>query len=147
MSDTSSEAYDPVMEPLRGESNYYMWKSEILLHLGYLGLDDIVLGTVLRPVTPACSSSSSALPKKTSEQRQWDVSSAQAMFFIYRRVAPSLQGAISFSSTAPEVWQTLMLRYHRHDPTILMRSLGAITDLRLGDDESIDAHVTAFGVA
>lgn len=147
MSDTSSEPYDPPMEPLHGESNFYIWKSVILLHLGYLRLKKIVLGTVPRPPTPASSSSSSAPPSETHEQRKWDLNSAQAIIFIHNRVEPSLQGLISFSSTAPEVWKTLMQIYHRSEPTILMRSLGAITHMRLDDNESIAEHLEAFGKA
>lgn len=37
-----------------------------------------------------------------------------------------------------------MQRYHRHQPVMLLRSLGAITDLRLGDDESIAEHLKVF---
>lgn len=144
MSDTSSEPYDPPMEPLHGDSNFYIWKSVILLHLGSLGLDNIVLGTAPRPPTLTSFSSSSTPPEKTHEQTQWDVSSAQAIIFIYNRLEPSLQALISFSSTAPEIWQTLMQRYHQHEPVMLMRSLQAITNLRLGEDESIAEHLKEF---
>lgn len=143
MSDTPSELYDPPMEPLHGESNFYSWKCIILLHLHSLDLGDIVLGTESRPPTPA-SSSSSASHNTTREQRQWDVSSARAIIFIYHRVDPSLQGSISLSSTAPEVWKRLMQRYHKHEPVMLWRSLRAITDLRLGEDESIAEHLEVF---
>lgn len=141
MSDTSSEPYDPSMEALRDESNFYRWKSRITRHLQFLKLFKIVQGTVPRPVSSPSASSSS---DDTAEQVQWDLSSAHAWHFIYSRVAPNIQATISSTCTAPEGWEMLMQRYHRRDTGSLLRSLGAVTNLRLYEGESISEHVDAF---
>lgn len=138
MSDTS-EPYDPIIQPLRDETNFYAWKFDITLHLEYLNLSDIVFGTVPRPPTPASSSST-----RTPEQKQWDLASSRALLFIYMRLSPSIQASISLPSTAPKVWKMLMREFHRQETTVLMRGLGAITGLHLREGESITEHLKAF---
>lgn len=78
MSDTSSEPYDPTIEPLRDESNFYMWKFEMTHHLRFLNLLKIVRGTIPRPATAASTPdppspvSPPSKSKRTREQQQWD---------------------------------------------------------------------------
>lgn len=144
MSDTSSEIYNPTIEALRDESNFYRWKSDITFHLKVLGLTDIVRGAVPRPPTPAPSSPASAPSNKTPEQMAWESSSARALCFIFSHVAPNLQSYILIFKTAPEAWESLMVLYHRPDPASLLRSLNTVSNLRLSEGQPIPEHLAAF---
>lgn len=135
-----AEIYDPTMEPLRDESNFYRWKFEMTHHLHVLQFDDIVLGKEPRPDTPPSSSSST----KTDEQTRWDKDSSNAVYFMRIHVSPELEGLFSFSSTAPEVWKLLNRYFHNRRPRMLLRRLAHITHLRLREGECIAEHLKAF---
>lgn len=151
MSDTSSEAFNPTMRPLLGESNYYTWKAEMIVYLRYLRFHDITLGITPRPATPPASpsspSSSTRSPKRPRDQLRWDMTSIRACAFIGARVAPSIMAPISYIRTAPELWATLKQHYHHPQPVRLLKSFGTVMSLSLEDGASIAAHLKRFNDA
>lgn len=147
MSDTSSEAYDPVMEPLVGISNFYNWKFTITLQLNVLKLNGIVQGKIPRPPSPTTPASASSPSDETPEQTEWDNSSIRALCFIHDRVSPTVVDIIGTFATAPDAWKYLMDSFHKRDPTSLLQSLNTISNLRLGNADSIHEFLTTFSEA
>lgn len=145
MSDTSSEAYDPTMEPLRGSSNFYTWKSVTTFHLNYLKLWGITSGKTPRPASPSSDDPANITP----EQRAWDASDACARYFLIRHVESALVGVISHFTTAEGMWKQLMSIFLERDATSLLSSHQRVYSLRYTDasEESFPEYLRSFDAA
>lgn len=139
MSDTGIEA-------LEGESNFYVWKAAIKLHLESLDLWNITSGAAPRPTTAALDTSN-ATPTPTTAQQEWDRASILAMCFLARHMSEKVNNYALEYDTAPEVWQALMRAYLQRNANSLLKSFHAVCSLRYSDTsgESFADYLASFG--
>lgn len=122
MSDTSNSDNPSEIESLHGDSNFYMWRAVIQLHLESMDLWKITSGATPRPV--------SDVPAPTFAQREWDRASLLARCFLDRHASETITRYMRGYDTAPAMWQALMDNYLQRDAQSLLQSFNALCALR-----------------
>lgn len=141
MSDTDRDA-DTGISPLKGESDFYVWKTMVKRHLVSLDLWNIVSGATPRPTAPESDSTTPTLPQKV-----WDRSSLLAHALLDRHLSQEVNRDHYHHTTPQALWKSLMERYHHNDAQSLLKSLNAISSLSYSDtsSESFSDYLTSFG--
>lgn len=138
MPDTFNSDNPTGIEPLLGDSNFYVWKAAIQVHLESMDLWKITSGAIPRPIAE--------VPAPTFAQRSWDRTSLLARRFLDRHVSETVNLDMSSYNTAPAMWQALMDDYLQRDAQSLLQSFNALCSLRYSDTstESCTDYLASF---
>lgn len=125
--------FQRVIEPLRDETNFYPWKTQITALLETRKLWALVSGDTPRPPLPA-SESSTSTAEPTAEQKKWDEDAIEGSIILRDNMKQELCEQYSYLTPGPKIWSSLMGRFHLQDAGSLIRSFEAVTSLRFVEE-------------
>lgn len=96
MSDSSEDYFDPGIQRLKGDSNFYVWKGSVKTQRTIFNYWDITSGATPRPTFLESEASMTM-----HAQRAWDLCSVRAMCLISNLLSPKIRNYISLLETAP----------------------------------------------
>lgn len=137
------------IKPLQGEHNFTLWKAQAKLHLKALKLWEITSGTTPRPtvVDPELdvSSAEAAICLEVA-QKAWDKSNERAQCFLTCHIDGDMLSDQLIGGSAPELWTSIMRRFHRQSPILLQCALTAVVNISYTDNSTctIAEHLDAF---
>lgn len=132
-SDSDKSEIQPVIEPLRDETNFYRWKTQITALLETRKLWALVSGGIPRPALPA-SESPASTAESTPERKKWDDDAIEGAMILRNHMGEELGEKYSYHTPGPAIWSSLMWRFHPQDAASLIRSFETVRSLRFVEE-------------